>query len=160
MVPSENQPRSWCSDLDSSSSFHDVSRVRGLTDGCLKSATVPEPQSCSLSLCLLSVQHSSCWGWKSPQQAHQVSTQSQVRELGSVNTGFQRSQKLFFGSSSKARKLQARESWLRSKQQARLSRAPFILSVMISNWPAQTHAHLADKSWLCMHELSDLTRVH
>ena len=64
-------PFLWASasDQDGPGSIHDVFLVYGLTEGCLKSATVPESQSCSLSLCLHSVQRSSCWGWNSIEQA-------------------------------------------------------------------------------------------
>lgn len=42
--------------------------VSGSTERCPVSTVVPESKSCSSSLCLLSVQHSTLWCWNSSQQ--------------------------------------------------------------------------------------------
>lgn len=106
IVPSEKQAL-WASasDQDGPGSIHDVFLVYGLTEGCLKSATVPEsvlftepvPAFSSVQLLLRLKQH----------RAGNIRFQLRIRsrQLGSVNIGFQRGQRLFFASS-KGEKLQ------------------------------------------------------
>lgn len=103
----KTSPFLWASasDQDSPGSIHDVFLVYGLTEGCLKSATVPEsvlftdpvPAFSSAQLLLRLKQH----------RAGNIRFQLRVRsrQLGSVNIGFQRGQRLFFASS-KGEKLQ------------------------------------------------------